>query len=166
MKRFEHIVGALLMAALAAATSAVTAAQTRVAARDGDVPVIKAEPGPVKIKPDDPGGLKVPHRDKTIYERIQSRHSLGKNGQGPEKYRIQIGSFGDTQSAAKQWQGLRRTHRDVLGQLQMHIEKVALENGRKTVYRLQAGPFESAAEVKKICSALAERKVGCLLVKI
>ncbi len=139
------------------------AAQSRaLAARDTDAPLIKAETGPVKVKPDDPGGLKVPHRDKTIYERIQSGQ---KDGQGTEKYRIQIGSFADAKAAQSQWQGLRRNHRDVLGPLKMHIEKVTLDNGRKTVYRLQAGPMDSPAEVRKVCSALAERKVGCILVK-
>ena len=33
-------------------------------------PVVRADDGPVKIRPDDPGGLEVPHRDKRIYERM------------------------------------------------------------------------------------------------
>ncbi len=33
-------------------------------------PLVRADDGPVKIRPDDPGGLEVPHRDKRIYERM------------------------------------------------------------------------------------------------
>ncbi len=35
-----------------------------------EVPLVKAEPGPVKEKPEDPGGLKIPNQDKLVYERI------------------------------------------------------------------------------------------------
>lgn len=33
-------------------------------------PLIKAEPGPTKLKPDDPGGMEVPDRDKLVYDRV------------------------------------------------------------------------------------------------
>ncbi len=37
--------------------------------RDG-LPVITAEPGPVKARPADPGGMEVPNQDKLVYERL------------------------------------------------------------------------------------------------
>lgn len=40
-------------------------------------PVIVAEAGPEKIKPEDPGGLDVPHQDKTVYDRV--------SGEDPER---------------------------------------------------------------------------------
>jgi cell division septation protein DedD len=33
-------------------------------------PLIKADPRPTKLRPDDPGGLQVPNRDKLVYERL------------------------------------------------------------------------------------------------
>ena len=33
-------------------------------------PLIKADPGPTKLKPDDPGGMAVPDRDKLVYDRV------------------------------------------------------------------------------------------------
>ncbi len=35
-----------------------------------EIPLIKADPGPVKEKPEDPGGLKIPNQDKLVFERI------------------------------------------------------------------------------------------------
>lgn len=40
-------------------------------------PVIVADVGPEKIKPEDPGGLDVPHQDKTVYDRV--------SGEDPER---------------------------------------------------------------------------------
>lgn len=34
------------------------------------VPLIKAAPGPVKVRPENPGGLRVPNRDKLVYDRM------------------------------------------------------------------------------------------------
>lgn len=33
-------------------------------------PLIRADPSPTKVKPDDPGGLEVPHQDKLVYETL------------------------------------------------------------------------------------------------
>ena len=35
-----------------------------------EIPLVKVETGPVKEKPEDPGGLKIPNQDKLVYERI------------------------------------------------------------------------------------------------
>lgn len=37
---------------------------------DTDVPLISAEDGPVKVRPDEPGGLDVPNRDKYVYKSL------------------------------------------------------------------------------------------------
>jgi hypothetical protein len=38
---------------------------------ESDVPIVRAELGPVKVRPASPGGLQVPDRDKLVYNRIQ-----------------------------------------------------------------------------------------------
>lgn len=35
-------------------------------------PVIKAQEGPVKVRPDNPGGMKVPDRDKEVFSRLEA----------------------------------------------------------------------------------------------
>src|SRR5436305_2137314 len=40
---------------------------TQQAAADGNVPLIRADQRPVKVKPDQPGGMDVPDRDKLVF---------------------------------------------------------------------------------------------------
>jgi hypothetical protein len=47
------------------------------AAGNGTPPLVKAEPGPTKVKPDNPGGQEIPFQDSTVYDR------LSQNGQKP-----------------------------------------------------------------------------------
>ncbi|WP_267133550.1 SPOR domain-containing protein [Skermanella rosea] len=39
---------------------------------DGGMPLIKADGSPVKMRPDQPGGMAVPHQDKLIYDRLKA----------------------------------------------------------------------------------------------
>jgi cell division protein FtsN len=154
-----------------------------VMASPGGVPLIKAEPGPSKIKPKDPGGLIIPHKDKSIYQQLEGQRKFvpaADPGKGPKKpapktgqkkmaqdlgpYRVQLGSFENAESAQRRWQELRSRHADLVGGLQMVLERVELK-AKGTMFRLQAGPFRSPDDVQKLCSALAKRNVGCFLVK-
>ena len=153
------------------------------AASQGGIPLVKAEPGPVKVKPKDPGGLKVPYRDTSIYEQIQSHRKVvpaadpGKGTKSPAHkgtdkklaqaigpYRVQLGSFESTETAEKRWQEIRKRHADLVGNLTMVVERVEIKS-KGTMYRLQAGPLKSPEDVQKLCHSLAQRKVACFLVK-
>ena len=35
-----------------------------------DVPTIRADLGPIKVRPESPGGMEVPHRDRLVYDRM------------------------------------------------------------------------------------------------
>ena len=158
-------------------------APTGVVPGPGGIPLVKAEPGPVKVKPEDPGGLKVPHKDKSIYERIESHRKIvpaadpgkapkGATPKGADKklaqaigpYRVQLGSFETAETAQKRWSELKARHGDLVGKLEMVLERVELK-AKGTRYRLQAGPLKSPDEVQKLCGALSKRKVECFLVK-
>src|SRR5690606_12997653 len=41
-----------------------------------EVPIVHADAEPVRVKPEEPGGMDIPHRDKTIYE------AMRRNNQG------------------------------------------------------------------------------------
>lgn len=38
--------------------------------REEDVPLVTADATPFRTKPDDPGGMEIPHRDKTVYDAL------------------------------------------------------------------------------------------------
>lgn len=40
-----------------------------------DVPIVRAPDSPTKEKPDDPGGMNVPNRDKTVYDRVAGENT-------------------------------------------------------------------------------------------
>ena len=48
------------------------------------VPVIEADPRPFKVRPDDPGGLRVPNQDELIFERNRGPAQAGGGRLAPE----------------------------------------------------------------------------------
>ncbi|WP_135078133.1 SPOR domain-containing protein [Terasakiella sp. SH-1] len=40
-----------------------------------DIPVVRADTAPTKEKPSDPGGMSVPNRDKTVYDRVSGENT-------------------------------------------------------------------------------------------
>ncbi|AJD52010.1 Sporulation related domain-containing protein [Thalassospira xiamenensis M-5 = DSM 17429] len=46
--------------------------QGQPAQEEGKLPILLPDPLPIKLRPDDPGGMEVPHRDTTIYEQLDS----------------------------------------------------------------------------------------------
>lgn len=40
---------------------------------DGVIPLLKADLNPTKLRPDNPGGVEVPHQDKLVFERFNER---------------------------------------------------------------------------------------------
>jgi len=53
---------------------------------ESDVPIVRAELGPVKVRPTSPGGMQVPDRDKLVYNRIQG--SGNPDGASPSVERL------------------------------------------------------------------------------
>jgi hypothetical protein len=44
---------------------------------EDEVPLLRADTGPVKVRPENPGGLQVPNRDKLVYNRLSGETSEG-----------------------------------------------------------------------------------------
>lgn len=166
---------------------AMAGPQTLARAEASSIPLVRADTTPLKVKPKDPGGLRIPHQDKSIYERFESGRKVvpagdpGKGQKNPRQsaaakqgdkniaqgigpYRIQLGSFTTTEKAQRRWNELKGRHADLFGGLQMVLERVEVKN-KGTLVRLQAGPLKSSDDVQKLCTALGKRKVSCMLVK-
>ncbi len=238
------------------------------------VPLVKAEAGPIKVRPERPGGLEVPNRDKLIYDRLEkdppksttetllprpevplppqpkpnpapapvkkaakvadmplvalskqrppptlppavpplsalgqkkadktaakppstrnqaarTRAPLPKEviaaikpppfvvapAQPPaaagaaaplaDAFLIQIAALRSAQAARQEWLRLSKKHDDLLGALKLTVVRADL--GTKGIYfRLRAGPFRNRETAKSTCLSLAERKIGCLVIR-
>ncbi|MCH7864228.1 MAG: SPOR domain-containing protein [Proteobacteria bacterium] len=52
---------------------------------EGGIPLVRADPGPVKVRPENPGGLRIPDRDKLVYDRLQGKTGDWEAPRGPER---------------------------------------------------------------------------------
>jgi hypothetical protein len=78
------------------------------------------------------------------------------------KYRLQVGIVGSREEAESITARLRAEHAASLGAAAPAIDEVTFGNG--TFYRVQVGPYASAAEPGQFCSALKPKGYDCLVV--
>ena len=203
-------------------------------------PIIQAQEGPTKVRPENPGGMQVPYQDKEVFTRLTAEKQPGQVERllpppeqpikvplpmpvspkipaaptkknvvvSPEKkgelrvnskpeslpnipktkssmqsetkktqttktqskyakgvYRIQIASLRSETAIRKKWLSLQATHKDLLGNLKLTIERAALGDGQGIFYRMQASPLASRREAAALCAKMKLRKLGCFVVR-
>ena len=79
-------------------------------------------------------------------------------------YRVQLGAFGSSESARKQWQNLRNQHGELLNRLEARFQRVDRPSSGGSIFRIQAGPLAKEATARNLCAALKTRGVDCLVV--
>jgi cell division protein FtsN len=75
---------------------------------------------------------------------------------------VQLGAFGDQSQAERAWIKLQSAHGDVLGSTSPSVTEFTPE-GKRPVYRLQAGPFADLGTARHACVELKARKVDCVV---
>ncbi|HEY1261062.1 MAG TPA: SPOR domain-containing protein [Stellaceae bacterium] len=191
-----------------------------------DVPLIRADARPDKVKPDKPGGMQIPDRNMLIYgeDRNMVEHLLPPPEQpmarpapppaqaaappppepvaAPEApaspspkaapaqkagassgiasvrkpesgraspvkaghVRLQLAAVRSEEVARREWDRIKRKNHDLLGNLTASAIRADL--GDKGVYyRIQTAPVGDLAAADRICGALKERNVGCIVVR-
>jgi len=79
-------------------------------------------------------------------------------------YRLQLAAVPSEALGQSEWTRIRTANADLLGALGVALPRADL--GAKGIfYRVQAGPIAEAGEAQRICNALKQRNVGCILVK-
>ncbi len=78
------------------------------------------------------------------------------------KYRLQVGIVRSREEAEQITARLRSEHSAAIGAAAPAIDEVAF--GNNTFYRVQVGPYASAAEPGQFCSALKPKGFDCLVV--
>ena len=61
----------LAVAAIALASGWLSGGSERMARSSAEIPLIKADEAPLKVRPEDPGGMEVPNRDMLVYRRFE-----------------------------------------------------------------------------------------------
>jgi len=79
-------------------------------------------------------------------------------------YKIQLGAFRSNEAAQMEWLRLQGRHIDLLGKLNLTIQRVDL-GGKGLFFRVQAGPYVSETAARSICAELTLRKAPCLVVR-
>ena len=97
--------------------------------------------------------------------KARSRKPAGKDRsvKSAGSFRVQLGAFRTLAKARSHGLGLQRQHRNLLGQLNLVVERVDL--GSKGIfYRLRTGPIRNKQTARSLCRTLGKRRVNCFLV--
>src|SRR5579883_2837576 len=153
----------------------------------GDIPLIRAETDPVKVKPDDPGGMEIPNRDRLVFnptgnmpvERLlpapaaqapapPQTAAVSTTPPAPgavaKGFRLQLGAERTPEIAKQEWDRIKRQHSDLLGALAVSVDRADL-GARGVFYRIHVGPIADQAQAERLCAQLRQRGVGCLIAK-
>jgi hypothetical protein len=80
-----------------------------------------------------------------------------------EGVQVRLGSLRTPEAAREEWQRLKRTNGDLLGDLKANA--VSVDLGEKGVYyRIMAGPLDEAA-AEKLCNEMKGRSHGCIVAR-
>jgi len=80
-------------------------------------------------------------------------------------YRVQLAAARTPEAARKEWDRLRRGNLDILGDLGLSVTRIDLGGSKGVFYRLRAGPLDGDKDARALCKILAQRKIGCLVVR-
>ena len=80
-------------------------------------------------------------------------------------YRVQLAAVRSLERAQGEWDRLRRKNTDLLGKLALSVVRADLGPKKGVFFRLRAGPLADEATARALCTKLASRKVGCLIVR-
>ncbi|MCB9946777.1 MAG: SPOR domain-containing protein [Rhodospirillaceae bacterium] len=75
-------------------------------------------------------------------------------------YRVQLAAVNTDEAARTGWEGFKRSHPDLLGNLQLFIQVVEV-NGR-TYHRIQGGPLDGDS-ARRLCQQLRDRGTDCIV---
>ncbi len=80
-------------------------------------------------------------------------------------FRVQLAAFRTPEEATQTWLRLQEGNKDLLGDLDLVIEKVDLGEEKGIFYRLQAAPLKSRDAAEGLCGKLQARDVSCIVIE-
>ena len=80
-------------------------------------------------------------------------------------YRVRLAAFRTVARTNKGWEILSGAHPDLLGALQLSVERVDLGAEKGVFFRLELGPLGGAGAARALCAKLKLRDVDCVVVR-
>jgi cell division septation protein DedD len=78
---------------------------------------------------------------------------------------VQLAAVRSPEDAKREWNRLEGRHKELLGGLTLHIQRVDLGAQKGVFYRIQGGPLADKETANGLCDRLKAVHVGCLAVK-
>lgn len=139
---------------------------------DVEEPAAAAEPEPAEAAPPEPATKPEADEPAQIASVPPAEETPGVEPErqpttaeliGP--FRIQLAAFRSPEEATRTWVKLQQSNKDLLGELDLVIEKVDLGAEKGVFYRLQAAPLKSRDAAEGLCGKLQSRQVSCIVIK-
>ena len=87
----------------------------------------------------------------------------GTPGMAAREVEVRLGSVRSPEAAREEWQRLKRTNGDLLGNLRANA--VSVDLGEKGIYyRIMAGPLDEGA-AERLCNEMKQRNHGCIIAR-
>ena len=80
-------------------------------------------------------------------------------------YRVRLAAFRTVARTNKGWEILSGAHPDLLGALQLSVERVDHGAGKGVFFRLEVGPLGGAGAARALCAKLKARDLDCVVVR-
>ena len=82
--------------------------------------------------------------------------------QAAEVFMVQLASVKSEQRATGEWNRLRDRHGELLGDLELMLQRVDLGE-RGIFFRMQTGPFPNLATAQDMCRQLKAARLDCIV---
>ena len=143
--------------------------------RPAGIPVIEADSRPLRVKPDNPGGMQIAGADepddgapslapapeapapRALRAPVQARPAAPR-GAGPV---VQLAALDSEDAARAEWARLRKRFPDMLDGRQPTIQRA--DKDGKAIWRVRTGPFTDIADAAGFCAKMRAKGAGCAL---
>jgi hypothetical protein len=76
--------------------------------------------------------------------------------------RVQIAAYSSREAAAAAWKRLAAENADLLGEVDARVMETVIAG--QTFHRLQVGAYSETADAQRLCDALRQRQIDCMVV--
>jgi hypothetical protein len=122
-----------------------------------ELPIIRKPSIPVRVRPEDPGGLTVLNQDKAIFDEVTGR-TAGKRGK-IHQYYLQLGTFSSRRAAEQESERLIGNY-----EILQDSKLLVVPGSQKGQYFLITTNMNKIV-ANKLCHNLKEQDQSCVIVK-